>query len=205
MPAGLRGIEPPALKNILGTFRCHFYIGAVSGFLRFVGIVNAAVWFGAAIFFAAFVLPGVFSQQMHQLFHETEANPFYSGAVAQALFERYFALQIICGAIAIVHLVAEKLYLGRALPRFGMGLVVTLFCLGLIGGFWLEPHMKDLRQTRYFGRTTEEKAHAQRSFAIWHGISEVVNVFVMAGLLVHLVRVTRNAAPGRYGTFYQIP
>lgn len=177
----------------------------MSVFLRLVGIVNAAIWFGSAIFFASVVLPVVFSHEILTLFHENTGSPFYSGAVAQALFARYFALQMICGAIAICHLFAEKLYLGRALPRFGMGLVVALFCLGFIGGFGVAPHMRDLRQTRYFGRTTEEKERAHHSFDMWHGFSEVVNVFVIVGLFVHLVRVTRPVAPGRYGSFYQIP
>jgi Domain of unknown function (DUF4149) len=177
----------------------------VSGFLRFVGIVNAAIWFGAAIFFAAGVLPAVFSREMHQLFHENPSEPYYSGAVAQTLFQCYFTLQCICGAVALLHLVAEKLYLGRGMPRLGTTLVVSLFCFALIGSFWLLPHMKDLRQTGYFGRTQDEKERARHSFAMWHGFSEVVNVFIVAGLLVHLVQVTRPAAPGRYGTFYQIP
>jgi hypothetical protein len=177
----------------------------VSGFLRFVGIVNAAIWFGAAIFFAVGVLPGVFSEEMHLLFHESATDPFYSGAVAQALFQRYFIFQCICGAVALIHLIAEKLYLGRALPKWGMGLVIALFCFGLMGSLWLQPHMKELRQTRYFGRTQDEKEHARHSFALWHGFSEVANFLIIAGLLVHLVRVTRSAVPGRYGTFYQIP
>ncbi|MDB6022941.1 MAG: hypothetical protein JWQ04_2798 [Pedosphaera sp.] len=175
----------------------------MSGFLRFVGIINAAIWFGAAIFFALGILPAVFSQEMHRLFRETD--PYYSGAVAQLLFGRFFALQCICGAVALLHLLAEKLYLGRALPRLGTTLVLALFCFGLIGNFWLLPHMKDLRQTRYFGQTQEQKEHARRSFGIWHGISEFANLFVIGGLLVNLVRVTRPADPGRYGTFYQIP
>jgi hypothetical protein len=177
----------------------------VSGFLRFVGIINAAVWFGAAIFFATGVLPVVFSREMHQLFHETAESPFYSGAVAQALFQRYFTLQCVCGAIALIHLFAEKLYLGRALPQLGMGLVLGLFCVALIGNFVVQPHMKDLRQTRYFGRTQEEKDHGRRSFAIWHGVSEGVNFFVTIGLLVNLMRVARPSGTARSGTFYQIP
>jgi len=173
--------------------------------LRFVGIINAAIWFGAAIFFAVGVLPAVFSPEMHTLFRETSENPFYSGAVAQALFQRYFALQCICGAVALLHLFAEKLYLGRTMPHVGTTVVVALFCFGLIGNFWLQPHMRELRQTRYFGRTPEIKEHARHSFAIWHGLSEVANVFVVSGLLVHLVRVVRPAGTARHGSFYQIP
>lgn len=173
--------------------------------MRLVGIINAAIWFGAAIFFAVGVLPGVFSTEMHQLFRETADNPYYSGAVAQALFERYFTLQCVCGFVALLHLLAEKLYLGRPWPKIGTWVVVALFCLGLIGNFWLQPHMRDLRQIRYFGRTPEQKERAHRSFTAWHVVSEGVNLIVLGGLLFHLIRVTKPTGDGRYGTFYQIP
>ena len=177
----------------------------MSAFLRFLGIVNAAIWFGSAIFFAFGILPGVFSSELHTLFHESAADPYYSGAVAQALFKRFFAAQCVCGLVALFHLFAEKLYLGRPMPPFETYLVTTLLCLGLIGNFWLQPHMQDLRQTRYFGRTQEQKDRARSSFGVWHGISEVVNVFVMAGLLVYLIRTTRPSGQSRYPTIYQIP
>lgn len=177
----------------------------MSGFLRFVGIVNAAIWFGASIFFAIGILPGVFSQEVHHLFNENPANPYYSGGVAQVLFERFFGLQCLCGMVALLHLFAEKLYLGRNLSRLGTSLVIVLFCFGLIGNFWLQPHMKGLRQTRYFGATQEQREQSRRWFGIWHGLSEAANLFVMAGLLVHLVRVSRPPETARYGSFYQIP
>jgi len=177
----------------------------VSGFLRFVGIVNAAIWFGASIFFAVGILPGVFSQEVHRLLNESGANRYYSGGVAQILFQRFFALQCLCGAVALIHLFAEKIYLGRNLSRLGTTLVIVLFCFGLIGNFGLLPHMKALRQTSYFGATTEQREQARRWFGIWHGLSEAANLFIMAGLLVHLIRVARPPETARYGTFYQIP
>jgi hypothetical protein len=189
----------------LCTSKSGSYTEPVSGFLRIVGIVNAAIWFGATIFFAVGILPAVFSQELYTLFRETADAPFYSGAVAQLLFQRFFELQCVCGLVALFHLLAEKLYLGRALPRFGTGLVVGLFCFALIGNYLLQPHMKDLRQTRYFGRTQEQKERAKHSFAVWHVLSEIANLFVLGGLLVHLVRVTRPSGPVRHGTFYQIP
>ena len=141
---------------------------------------------------------------MHKLFNET-GDPYYSGGVAQILFRRYFVVQYVCGAVAMLHLLAEKLYLGRALPRFGSALVLGMLGFGLIGGLWLEPRMEGLRQTRYFGQTQEQKETARHSFGLWHGLSQVANLFVISGLLVHLVRVTRPVGPARYGNFYQIP
>ena len=54
----LHSLSRPAWKTTLGTPDSPFYSGRVSGFLlRFVGMVNAAIWFGAGIFFAAVILP----------------------------------------------------------------------------------------------------------------------------------------------------
>ena len=170
----------------------------MSGFLRFIGTINAAIWFGAGIFFAAVVLPAVFSEDMRKVLGSS-AYPYYSGAVALILFKRFFALQYICGAIALLHLFAEKLYLGRALPRLGVALVTSIFCLGLKGGFWLQPHMEHLRQAMYFGPSQEQREKARHSFGLWHGLSELVNLAVLGGLLIYIVHVTRPEEHVRYG------
>jgi len=177
----------------------------VSGFLRLVGIVNAAIWFGAGLFFAAGILPAVFSNEMRGVFHETAADPYYSGTVAMLLFRRFFILQYVCGLVALLQLLAEKFYQGKAFPRLGGVLVLILLGMGLIGGFWLQPKMESLRQTRYFGRTTEQKEEARHSFGLWHGLSQAANILILGGLLAHLVLVSRPVGPARYGSFYQIP
>lgn len=176
----------------------------MSGFLRLVGILNAAIWFGAAIFFTAAVAPAIFSSDMKQVFGEG-AFPYYSGAVALVVLKRYFVLQQVCGAIALLHLFAERLYLGRSWNRFLLGLLVAVFGLGLIGGFWLQPRMVELRHAMYYGATQEQKENARRAFGAWHGISQGANLIILAGLLVYLMRVTKPPESARYGTLYQIP
>ena len=174
----------------------------MSVFLRIIGIVNAAIWFGAGTFFAAGVLPGVFSRDLHQIFGET-GYPYYSGAVALALFKRFFVLQYICGAVALLHLIAEKLYLSRSFSSIGTALVIVIFSLGLAGGFWLQPKMEGLRQIMYStSATVEQKEKARHSFGVWHGISELANVLIIGGLLVHLLRVTRPPDSRSYGVLF---
>ena len=176
----------------------------MSSFLRLVGIINAAIWFGGGIFFATVILPGVFSHDMRDLFHET-TDSYYTGGVALVLFRRFFVLQYICGVIALLHLFAEKFYLGRALPKFGTPLVLGVFALSLVGGLWLEPRMETLRHERYFGPTVEQKENARHSFGMWHGISQCANLLIIGGLLVNLARVSRPSGPLRHGVYYQIP
>ncbi len=111
-------------------------------------------------------------------------------------------LQYICGFIGLLHLCAEKLYLGRAFPRLGTSIVAGALGLSLIGGIWLQPRMEALRNIKYHGHSLEEKDKASHSFGMWHGISEFTNIVVLAGLLIHITRVSRPPNETiRYGTF----
>ena len=55
---------------------------------------------------------------------------------------RYFHLQIACGIIALLHVTAEWLYLGKSTRKLWLGLLVGLWLLGLVGGFGLQPRLK---------------------------------------------------------------
>jgi hypothetical protein len=179
------------------------YGGGVSGFLRFVGIVNAAIWFGASIFFAGVVLPGIFSEDVHRLFGEETAYKYYAGGVAMALFGRFFVLQYLCGAVALLHLFAEKLYLGRAFPRLATSIAVGVLFLSLVGGLAVQPRLREFRQTMYsITASADQKAAAAHSFGVWHGASMAVNLVVLAGLLVYLTRMARSEESSRYGTLF---
>jgi hypothetical protein len=171
-----------------------------------VGIVNAALWFGASVFFAGVVLPGVFSEDLHRIFGVAADSPFYGyypGAVALALFRRFFVLQYVCGLVALAHLCAEKLYLGRAFPRLTTGIVAGALGLSLIGGLWVQPRMRELFQTKYSTTASpEQKAAAAHSFGLLHGSSEAANLLMLAGLLVYLVKVSRQEESSRYGTLF---
>ncbi len=141
---------------------------------------------------------------MHKVFGVPADSPYYSfypGGVALVLFKRFFMLQYICGIIALLNLFAEKLYLGRPLPRLGMALVIGIFSLALLGGVWLQPRMENLRQAMYTGANPEQKEKARHSFGLWHGVSQFANLVIIGGLLFHLVRVTRPGESDRYTTF----
>jgi hypothetical protein len=175
----------------------------VSGFLRFIGIANAAVWFGGGFVCTAIILPGVFSPNVRALFGDEYTFRYYAGGVALALFSRFFILQYFCGVVALAHLFAEKLYLGRAIPKLGMAIVLGALAISLVGGAVVQPRLKDFRQAMYSPKaTTEEKALATHNFWMWHGLSQAANVLMLAGLLVHLIRVSRPEEPGRYGTLF---
>lgn len=158
--------------------------------------MNAAVWFGASIFFTFGVAPAFFTPEMKRIFGE-----IYTGVIAQMVLDRYFALQYWCGAIALAHLLAEWVYLGKPLQRLTVGLLLGIFSVSLLGGLWLQPKLKRLHQIKY-GRnelyTAAQKAQAAKSFSAWHGVASVINLFALGGLTVYAWRVTNPGNGPRF-------
>jgi hypothetical protein len=170
----------------------------VIGFLRFVGVVNAAVWFGAGVFFTFAGGPALFSDDMKALLGPNNF-PYFSGAIAQILIARYFMLQWICGCVAVAHLLVECLYLGRPLRGFTTWLLLALLSLSLAGDLWMQPKIKDLHRTKYaVNATALIRESAARSLRVWHGFAQSVNVLALAGLVVYLWRVANPSDATRF-------
>lgn len=163
-------------------------------FLRFVGVVNAAIWFGASIFVLVGV-PALFSAQLEEVLSKPHV-----GLAAQALLARFFILQYCCGAIALVHLVAEIFLLGRR-PRPGtVGVLAMLITFSLVGGFWFQPRIHDLHFAKYSG-AMEKREQAAKSLALWHGVAQSTNLLVVLGLITYLWRVTGSTETARFASF----
>ena len=156
-------------------------------FLRFLGVANAAVWFGTAVFATFFAGPAFFSREMLDVFNQQR---YYAGAVAEIFVSRYFLLHYLCGGLAIVHLFAERLYLGRQLTRFTVALWAVIVALTLFGGVFVQPKLRQLHHTMYLSTNTTERAAATKSFRSWHGASQAANLLVVGGLLFYFWRVT---------------
>ncbi len=162
--------------------------------IRFIGVLNAAIWLGASVFFT-FAAQGTFFSPEAKA---TGLHPFWPGLFAQLMIGKYFQLQSICAAIAIVHLLAEWVYLGRALHRLTAGLLVVLFLIGLIGGLVLQPKMREMHLVKYsmspdykpVQMPTERRLEAQASFSRWHGVAMGINLVVLGCLVFYFWRVT---------------
>ena len=160
--------------------------------------MNAAVWFGAAIFFTLAIAPAPFSAEMKDLLG-SNTSPYFRGAIAQILIARYFHLQLACAGVAVLHLVAEWLYLGRAPRNFSVGLLAGLAAAALLGGSWFQPRMKELHSIKYDARRPQaERLAADRSFSAWHGAAQGINLLMLAGLAVYLWRMANPADPTRF-------
>ena len=167
------------------------------GFLRYIGVLNAGVWFGGALVFSLVAIPAIFSQETKTLLTD-QFYPYYSGAIAQLLIARYFKLQLICGIIAIGHLVGENLYFGRAPQKIWFSLLAAMVGFSLIGGFWVQPRMKELHKIKYTSPNPEKRQAAAETFKTWHGISQTVNLFMIVGLAIHLCRVAAQGEEPRF-------
>jgi hypothetical protein len=170
----------------------------VIGFLRFVGLLNAAVWFGTAIFFTFGTGLAPFSPEMKNLLGPHNF-PYFSGAIAQILMARYFYFQIGCAIIALFHLLAEWLYLGKSPQKWHVGLLIGLTAAALIGGYGLQPRLKTLHAVKYgLSARPEIREAAGRSFRAWHGVSQMVNFLMVGGLAVYLWRAANPSDPTRF-------
>ena len=85
----------------------------MTGLLRYVGILTAAIWLGGAIFFSFVAGQIPFSPDMKALLEKlgpTNANfaAYLGGAIAQIGIARYFKFQLICCIIALAHLGVDE-------------------------------------------------------------------------------------------------
>lgn len=168
------------------------YFRPVIGFLRFIGVMNAAVWFGGAVFFTFAAAPNFFSPEMLDLFGGRD-HPYaraWSGQAAQLVLRSYFHVSLVCALVAVAHLFAEWLYTGRRCGRLIVALLAAMLALTLLGGFWLQPKLKALHIERYGTRSTpEQKEAATTSFKRWHGVSQAMNFLLLLGLTAYLWKV----------------
>jgi uncharacterized protein DUF4149 len=170
----------------------------VIGCLRLIGILNAAIWLGAAMFATFGASPGTASHEMRALFGPSD-SPYVSGAVGLIVMARFFRWQLACGLIALAHLVVEGLYLGKGLRRFRLGLLLVLFWLSLMGGLWLQPKLQKLHLIEHgAGVAPARREAAQSAFRAWHALAQTLNILSIAGLAVYVWRVANPPDAARF-------
>ena len=162
--------------------------------LRFVGLVNAAVWLGAVVVLAFGIGPALVSPEVERLLG-TKNFPYFSGAIAQIAAGRCAYLQFACGLVALLHVLAEWLYFGRAPKRRWLGLLTGLIALSLLNGCWLQPELKRLHTLQF--TAVEERPAARKAFQNWQRAAGAVNLLSAAGLVFYLWRVANPSDPTR--------
>jgi hypothetical protein len=166
--------------------------------LRIIGIFNAAIWLGSALFFTFGVVPGVFSPEMKQVFAPvTPLGNYYLGLIAQHLMDRYFTVNLICGIIALAHFFAEMVYAGKSFRRFTFGLIIVMLGVGLIGGKVFAPKIKDVHLIKYRG-PVDERPRASQQFSRLHAVSYTGNIISLIALLIYTWQVTNPTEQTRF-------
>jgi hypothetical protein len=165
-------------------------VAVVIVLLRLVGVMNAAVWFGAAVFLSFVAAPVFFTPLL-----KNNIGEVWPGVIAQMIFERFFVLQYICSILALVHMFAEWLYLGKPLTRLTTSVLVGLFLIVFSGGLWVAPRLKHLHEVKYgYGRgagtTQAQHDQAAKSFRTLHGVARTLDIIALCGLAIYVFRVT---------------
>jgi hypothetical protein len=170
----------------------------VIAFLRFLGLMNAAVWFGAAVFFTFAAEPAALSPDMKDLIG-TNNFPYFSVAIGDIIARRFVHLYTFCSVIALLYLVAEWLYLGKYPTRRWLLFIFSLILLGLLRGYWLQPTLRGLHDLQHArqGRV-EERETAARAFHTWSYIAKSFDLALVGGLAFYVWRVGNRADPMRF-------
>jgi hypothetical protein len=165
--------------------------------LRFIGILNVAIWLGASVFFTFAVSLAVASGDMRILLGQN--YPYFSAAIGYVVAKRFFAVQLICAGMALAHVTAEWLYLGKYPQKSWLGLLVALCLATLLAGGWFQPRLERWHNLR-FGRNTRpiQREAAARAFRTWQTATHMANLLSIAGLTVYLWRVANPPDPTRF-------
>lgn len=148
--------------------------------------MNAAVWFGAAVFFTFLVWPLLASGYFKSIVAD-ERMTF----VWLETLDRFFLLSSYCGAIALFHQAVEWLYTGKAVKRVMLSVTVTLFLLSLFGYYVLEPKM----QRHHFAQVTVDVAPdaakaSAKAFGILRGMTHASTFALLGGIGFYLWRLS---------------
>jgi hypothetical protein len=160
--------------------------------------MNAAVWFGAAVFYVLGTSPALTSPEMQGLLGARN-YPYYSVAIAQAVAIRFYHLQLACSAVAVFHLAAGWLYLGKVPEKLWRGLLLGLIAISLCSGLWLQPWLKRLHNDRYrINARPEEQMVAATRFHTWQTVYNVLNGLMVCGLGAYFWRTANPPDATRF-------
>ncbi len=176
-----------------------FRVITVITFLRLAGLGTAAVWLGGTVFFVFAVDPLFGRADVLRLL-----GPLHAGETGMLVLQRFHFFQVVCASVALVHALAEWLYSGRPLDRRLLFLLVALLALGSFGRLYLGPKTRALNIQSYLGPNrhvqvqaiTPVQRRAERSLAIWQGVTVVAHVISLTGVVLYFLQETSASSTG---------
>lgn len=172
----------------------------MTGLLRFLGILNAAIWLGGSVFFLFVAGQVPFAAETKALLgtHAPNTSNYLVGAIAQVGVAKCFTFQLVCGSVALLHLAAEWLYLERRGRRRLVWMLVLMLGVTIAGNSVLRPKMEAWHEIKYRNYPQPERDAATRSFKTWHGVSMTLNLFMLGGMMIYLWQMSRPPEPARF-------
>jgi len=170
----------------------------VTGFLRFLGVFNAAVWFGAVVFYLFGVSVLLNSDEVRTLFGADHYD-FFSRASLLIIQDRFYTIQWICAAVALIHLWTERWYLGRRTKRRWDGLILGALILSLWGDNYLVSRLSRLHNGQHArGASSELREASAKSFRNWQRIATLVHLYLLFGAGACLWRAANPESGPRF-------
>lgn len=179
----------------LGSGNGFAYRGRVIGVLRFLGVLNAAIWLGTLVFVMFGAIPAMGSDAMKSLLGSAN-YPYYSGAVSRIVEARGSIVLLACSLLALIHVAAEWLYLGRILSKPWRWVVSGLVGLSLLCVLWVQPRLQKLHTASHaVNLKPDGRLAAAGSFRVWRKVYWGSNLLLICGVSAYLWRLT-NAPEG---------
>lgn len=160
--------------------------------------MNASIWLGTAIFFSLGAGPACVSGDIQRLLG-VKNFPFYSVAIQQVLMSRYFIFLSISALIALLHLLAEWIYMGRPARQVSLMLLGGLIAMILVGGLAVQPRIEKLHAVQYaVSSTPAQRTSAAKWLPFWRGSFHLINVIMIGGLVVYVWRTANPLDTPRF-------
>jgi phosphoglycerol transferase MdoB-like AlkP superfamily enzyme len=125
--------------------------------------------------------------------------PYYSEAIAELVASQLFHVQVFCGIIALLHLLAVRFYFGIPARQLWLGLLLSVLAVSLLTGAWLQPKINVLHLRRNASNLQpQQRESVAHEFNAWQNVMFLANLCVVAGLAVYLWRVANPPDPARF-------
>ena len=192
----MRHPVPVAQETWLGTGLDLSYGADVISFLRFVGVMNAAVWLGGSAFHLFAAAPFFGSEAVRWLLGDLHAS-----GTGLMLWQRFYLLQYLCMGIAWLHLLAEWVYLGRGVSRFNGWVLSAILCIAVTSHAEMSLAVEKAHWNRRNARVTaEERDRAARVYPLWSGVWTATNAVLGLAVLAFSWRTLTASHGPRFMT-----
>lgn len=179
-------------------------VPAMSAISRTIHVMSLGLWFGSVVFFllATLVIFHTFEAPSKQTSgslpdwvdllknYDKPTGTRLAGTAVGPLFAYYFALQGVCGFLALIPALVWSRAPGRRIDQIRFFLLVLALATVLVG-FPLSNYVSELRTARYSADNAVAE-RAKEAFGVWHTASLFLNFGTLLlvtggmGLAAHL-------------------